>query len=53
MAGVLDAKFVAEAHAIAAGVTHGVARTIPGAKHAAHLEQPDACAEVIEDFLAS
>jgi 2-succinyl-6-hydroxy-2,4-cyclohexadiene-1-carboxylate synthase len=53
MAGVLDAKFVAEAHAIAAGVTHGVARTIPGAQHAAHLEQPGACAEVIEEFLVA
>jgi 2-succinyl-6-hydroxy-2,4-cyclohexadiene-1-carboxylate synthase len=53
LAGVLDAKFVAEAHAIAAGLTHGVAHTIRDAKHAAHLEQPDACASAIASFLAT
>jgi 2-succinyl-6-hydroxy-2,4-cyclohexadiene-1-carboxylate synthase len=51
LAGVLDAKFVAEAHAIAAGVRNGAAHTIRDAQHAAHLERPDECAAVIEAFL--
>lgn len=52
VAGVLDAKFVAEAHAIAAGAPFGETRTIRDAQHAAHLEQPEQCAEVVEAFLA-
>ena len=51
MAGELDAKFLLEAEAIAAGVAHGVFATIPGAGHAAHLEQPELVARTIESFL--
>jgi len=53
MAGELDTKFVAEARALAATVRHGTAVTIPGAGHAAHLEQPELVARTIEEFLAS
>jgi 2-succinyl-6-hydroxy-2,4-cyclohexadiene-1-carboxylate synthase len=53
MAGGLDAKFIAEACAIAEAIPRGVFASIPGAGHAAHLEQPERVAAVIEDFLAS
>ena len=51
MAGELDIKFVMEAQAIATGVVHGVYASIPGAGHAAHLEQPELVARTIENFL--
>ncbi len=52
LAGELDAKFVLEARAIAKDVAHGTFATIPGAGHAAHLEQPELVARAIENFLA-
>ena len=51
MAGELDTKFVIEAQSITAGVAHGVYASIPGAGHAAHLEQPELVARTIENFL--
>lgn len=51
VAGQLDAKFVAEAHAISAQLPHATLSIIPGAGHAAHLEQPELVARAIEDFL--
>jgi len=53
MAGELDAKFLAEARAIAEAVPHGRFVAIAGAGHAAHLEQPELVAAAIEDFLVS
>ena len=51
IAGQLDAKFVAEARAISAQFPHATLSIIPGAGHAAHLEQPELVARAIEDFL--
>lgn len=53
MAGALDVKFVAEARAIAEAVADGRCEVIPGAGHAAHLEQPELVAAAIEEFVAS
>ncbi len=52
MAGELDAKFVGEARAIVDQLPHATLSIIPGAGHAAHLEQPELVARAIEDFLA-
>lgn len=52
LAGELDAKFVAEARAIAQTLRHGAYASIAGAGHAAHLEQPEQVARAIENFLA-
>lgn len=51
LAGELDAKFVIEARAIADTVARGRFVAIPGAGHAAHLEQPELVARTIEEFL--
>lgn len=53
LAGEFDTKFVAEAQALAATLPRGRSATVPGAGHAAHLEQPETVARLIEDFLAS
>ncbi len=52
LAGERDAKFRAEAHALADGVPHGECAVIARAGHAAHLEEPDATAAVLLSFLA-
>jgi len=52
MAGERDAKFVAEARAIAQTVPRGTFISISAAGHAAHLEQPEQVARAIENFLA-
>ncbi len=52
LAGELDAKFVAEARAIAATVPGGQFAAVLSAGHAAHLEQPEQVARAIEEFLA-
>jgi 2-succinyl-6-hydroxy-2,4-cyclohexadiene-1-carboxylate synthase len=52
MAGALDTKFVFEANAIAHAVVDGHVEQVPDAGHAAHLEQPQAAAELIDAFLA-
>lgn len=51
-AGELDAKFVTEARALCAQLPHATLSIIPGAGHAAHLEQPELVARAIEEFLA-
>lgn len=51
LAGALDHKFGREAHAIATGVGDGRAVLIDGAGHAAHVEQPDASAALVCQFL--
>jgi 2-succinyl-6-hydroxy-2,4-cyclohexadiene-1-carboxylate synthase len=50
LAGDLDVKFSREATSIAEGVVDGTARFVATAHHAAHLEQPDATAALINDF---
>lgn len=50
MAGELDAKFVAEARAIADTVARGRFTSIASAGHAAHLEQPEQVARAIENL---
>ena len=51
LAGERDLKFRAEAHALAAGVPLGHDAIIERAGHAAHLEEPEATAAAILDFL--
>jgi len=51
VAGALDARFVAHARELAQGLPCAEVREIPGAGHAAHLEQPAAFAAAVRDFL--
>lgn len=51
LAGVNDAKFSAEARAIAQLVAHGSYRLVASAGHAAHLAQPLATAGLVASFL--
>ncbi len=51
LAGDADAKFTAEARTIADTVVNGRFAAILDAGHAAHLEQPERTAQVIEEFL--
>ena len=53
VAGGEDAKFSAEALAIAELAPRASAHLIDGAGHAAHLEKPVECADVIAHFLSS
>jgi 2-succinyl-6-hydroxy-2,4-cyclohexadiene-1-carboxylate synthase len=52
LAGARDAKFSAEAQAIALAMSRGSYDLIDGAGHAAHLERPETTAERIASFLA-
>lgn len=52
MAGEHDHKYVSEAHAIAASCAT-TAVIVPEATHAAHLQQPEWCAQAIADFAAN
>ena len=52
IAGSRDAKFTAEALAIAEGVAHGTHATVSGANHAAHLERPAQTALCVNDFIS-
>ena len=52
LAGERDTKFSAEAKAIAASVPEAHLRLIDEAQHAAHLENPEACADLVATFLA-
>jgi 2-succinyl-6-hydroxy-2,4-cyclohexadiene-1-carboxylate synthase len=52
LAGALDEKFSLEARAIADDVLDGTARVVPEARHAAHLEQPEATAALVQGFIA-
>jgi 2-succinyl-6-hydroxy-2,4-cyclohexadiene-1-carboxylate synthase len=49
-AGAFDEKFSLEVTAIAAGVSRGTARFVPDAHHAAHLEQPERSAALVQEF---
>jgi 2-succinyl-6-hydroxy-2,4-cyclohexadiene-1-carboxylate synthase len=51
LAGVLDRKFSLEATAIAEGALNAQALFVPDAAHAAHLERPDATAELVQRFI--
>lgn len=51
LAGELDRPYVAAARRIAAIAPNAVARSIPGAGHAAHLEAPVATAAALTEFL--
>jgi 2-succinyl-6-hydroxy-2,4-cyclohexadiene-1-carboxylate synthase len=51
LAGERDEKFSGEAIAIASAVQDGRAEVVKGAGHAAHLEAPEACAALVEEFL--
>jgi 2-succinyl-6-hydroxy-2,4-cyclohexadiene-1-carboxylate synthase len=48
LAGELDPKFRLEAAAIGEGVVHGRTQFVPDAHHAAHLEQPQLCAAIVQ-----
>ena len=50
--GTHDSKFCAIADQLAAGLPRAGAIRIDGAGHAAHVEQPDAAAAAIADFIA-
>ncbi len=52
LAGDNDAKYTAIAGEMAAALPHARAVVVPGAGHAAHLEQPERCVSVIRSFLA-
>ena len=50
LAGSLDAKFADEARDLARTIGHGSVALVEGAGHAAHLEAPDACADLVAGF---
>ncbi len=50
LAGALDQKFRLEATAIADQVLDGRAEFVADAHHAAHLEQPERCASIVQRF---
>ena len=53
MAGALDTRYASLAEDMAAAIGDNATTTIvPGAGHAAHLEQPDAFVSLVTDFLA-
>jgi len=51
VAGALDQKFSLESTAIAEGIDNAHAIFVPDARHAAHLEQPEATAELVQSFI--
>jgi 2-succinyl-6-hydroxy-2,4-cyclohexadiene-1-carboxylate synthase len=53
LAGEFDTKYVKEAQRIATTVQHGTARTIAGAHHAAHIQNPAAASHIVLEFLTS
>lgn len=52
VAGADDVRFAVAAQRMAGGVASGVVSLVPGAGHAAHLEQPRLSARIIERFFA-
>lgn len=52
IAGALDAKYVSANARLAAAVPHAACRTVPGAGHSVHLENPQELVRVLLDFLA-
>ena len=53
MAGELDTRYAATARELAAAVPDGRSAIIPGAGHAAQVENPAFCAEQVLSFLAN
>jgi 2-succinyl-6-hydroxy-2,4-cyclohexadiene-1-carboxylate synthase len=53
LAGANDEKFTAEARAIAASVDQASYALVESAGHAAHVEQPDATARLVNAFLSA
>ena len=51
IAGALDAKFTAQAQAMAAALPQARAEIVPNAGHNVHLEQPDLYSRLVLDFL--
>ena len=51
MAGEMDHKFTAEAHALSQSMPHAALRILPGLGHAAHLEDPQTVAQVVDEFI--
>ena len=51
VAGALDQKFSLEATAIADSIVNATAIFVPDARHAAHLERPEATAELVQGFI--
>jgi 2-succinyl-6-hydroxy-2,4-cyclohexadiene-1-carboxylate synthase len=53
LAGATDPRYQALGARLAAGVAHGRFALIPGAGHAAHLEQPAVTAAIVRSWLAA
>lgn len=53
LAGELDEKFTEIGGRLASDIPHATFRSVPGAGHAAHLEQPGATAALIAPWLAA
>jgi len=53
LAGATDPRYQALGARLAAGVDHGAFALVPGAGHAAHLEQPDVTAAIVRSWLTS
>jgi 2-succinyl-6-hydroxy-2,4-cyclohexadiene-1-carboxylate synthase len=51
LAGELDAPYVEHARQLASAIPRSLLRTIPGAGHAIHLEQPDPMLAEVTEFL--
>lgn len=51
VAGAADVRFAETAVRMARRMPHASASLLPGAGHAAHLEQPETCAAVVRQFL--
>jgi 2-succinyl-6-hydroxy-2,4-cyclohexadiene-1-carboxylate synthase len=50
LAGAADERFAREAHLMASSMPRAVAMMVPGANHAAHLHQPQWCANLVRSF---
>ena len=53
LAGATDPRYQASGARLARAVAHGVFALVPGAGHAAHLEQPDVTAAIVRAWLAA
>src|SRR4051812_19226483 len=51
IAGERDSRYVASAHRMAGPIPRAAVEIVPGAGHAAHLEQPDLVAELLDKHL--
>lgn len=51
MAGERDTRFVATARELSASLRHGLSAVVPAAGHAAHIENPEWCAEEVIAFV--